>query len=92
MDGATGYVIELAVGWTEFVQSSCRGDVMGFDVKISDNDDDGVDGGAGRDQLAWRDVTDGGWDNPMLWGEITLAADGIVSGQTDFVPTTDGQG
>ncbi len=90
-DGKTGYTIELAVGWTEFGKVPAVGDVMGFDVKLSDNDDDGVDGNAGRDQIAWRDVTDGGWDNPSLWGEITLVADGSVGGQTEFVPTIDGQ-
>jgi hypothetical protein len=85
-----GYMIELTIGWDEFDRVPAVGDKLGFDVKISDND--GVDGGAGRDQLAWSDATDGGWNNPLLWGEITLAEDGVVSGQTVFAPTTDGVG
>ncbi len=51
-DGKTGYTIELAVGWDEFGRELAVGDMMGFDVKLSDNDDDGVDDGDGRDQLA----------------------------------------
>ncbi len=84
--------MELAIGWTEFGKVPVVGDKLGFDVKISDNDDDGVDNGPGRDQLAWSDVTDGGWNNPLLWGEITLAEDGVISGQTVFAPTADGDG
>jgi hypothetical protein len=89
-DGHTGYTIELAIGWTEFAKTPAIGDKMGFDVKLSDNDDDGVDNGPGRDQLAWSDKTDGGWDNPSLWGEITLAADGMVTGQNEFPVAIDG--
>ncbi len=75
-DGKTGYTLELAVGWTEFDKVPAVGDKLGFDVKLSDNDDDGVDGNDGRDQLSWRDITDTGWNVPIVWGEIMLNADG----------------
>jgi hypothetical protein len=88
VDSGVGYTIEIAAAWADFGgKVPAIGDKVGFDVKISDNDGDFNEY---RCQLAYRDFTDGGWDNPSKWGEITLNADGTVSAQKDFLPTIDG--
>jgi hypothetical protein len=46
---------------------------MGFDVKLSDNDNDGI-----RDQITFSDVTDNGWQYTKVFGEIKLLANGLL--------------
>lgn len=74
VDTGSVYTITLAAPWSnidsEYVPAV--GDTIGFDIKLSDND------GQGRKQLAWSDITDGGWNNPSVFGEIELAEDGLV--------------
>lgn len=83
----TGYTIELTVPWSTWGYTPAEGNVLGFDIKLSDNDN--LDN-EHRDQICWRDVTDTGWTNPLVFGEITMNADGTFSGQTQFEQVTDG--
>lgn len=80
------YTIELAVAWAEFGKVAQVSDVLGFDVKLSDSDGEDTP----RDQLAFRDVSDMGWDKPTVFGEITLKADGTASASKSFSPSIDG--
>jgi len=85
----TGYTLELAVAWSQFDKTAQVSDVIGFDVKLSDCD--GPADAETRDQITFRDYTDGGWDNPRKWGEIQLAADGTVVATKDFPKAMDGK-
>jgi hypothetical protein len=68
--------MELAFNWTDFITAApAAGSVIGFDVKMSDRDTEEV----GRDQMAWADGTDSQWDNPSLFGSLTLLANGNVA-------------
>ncbi|MDA3893612.1 MAG: T9SS type A sorting domain-containing protein [Salinivirgaceae bacterium] len=82
------YTIELAVAFAEFGKTAQVSDVLGFDIKLSDSDGEDTP----RDQLAFRDVSDMGWDKPAVFGEITLKANGTAVSNKMFVPTIDGAG
>jgi len=84
----TGYTLELAVAWSAFGKTAQVSDVIGFDVKLSDCD--GPVDAETRDQIAFRDYTDGGWDNPRKWGELLLKADGSTVATKDFPDAADG--
>lgn len=78
------YVMEAAVAFSDMDYKPVVGNKIGFDVKINDND------GEVRDQYAWRDRSDNGWQYPWVFGTIDLQAEGSVLG-IDVEPQVDGK-
>ncbi len=77
-----GYTLEMTVPMHRIGVTLETGQVMGWDVKIGDND-----GGAAIDGMySWNQLADEGWRNPSFLGEITLLANGTVSGTPETPP------
>ena len=71
-----GYVTEVAIAWSALGLNAFAGSIVGLDVKIGDNDNDGL----GKSYLAWNQTTGDGWGNASIYGQIYLNRDGTVKG------------
>ena len=91
-DVAGGYVVEVAIPWALLGVTPADSLTIGFDVQI--NDDDGDEADVDRDgKLAWAGNEDIGWQNPSVFGLLTLSeveALPIIPGTTAAI-TIDGQ-
>jgi hypothetical protein len=68
-----GYTMEVAISWKTIGFKPSSGAILGFDTKLNDND------GEGRDQYAWYDISDNGWQYPKVFGTIQLIEGGSVA-------------
>ncbi|HHU20714.1 MAG TPA: polysaccharide deacetylase family protein [Bacilli bacterium] len=68
-----GYVVEMAIPWKEVSPES--GHTLGFDLQIND-----ATNGARDVATAWNDLTGQGFQDPSVFGEVTLV------GSTEEVP------
>ena len=81
--GETGYTVEYAFPFHRLGVdlSAYEGKMIGFDVKIGDND------GNNRDAtLSWNQLADESWRNPSYMGEVTLMANSTVVGTPELEP------
>ena len=92
VDADGGYTVEFAIPWTALGVTPADSLTIGFDVQI--NDDDGGEDDPDRDgKLAWAANVDLTYQDPSLFGLLTLvevAAPPIITG-TDADITIDGQ-
>ena len=92
VDTDNGYVVEFAIPWASLGVTPADSLTIGFDVQI--NDDDGGPDDPDRDgKLAWAANVDLTYQNPSLFGLLTLievAAPPIIAG-TDASIAIDGQ-
>jgi hypothetical protein len=76
---AAGYTCEASVPWTTLTGSPEAGNVLGFDVHFSDDDD-----GGDRDaKLAWHAQTDSSWTEPSVFGSAVLYDSETSTGDED---------
>lgn len=61
----SGYVVEMAIPWKNVTPEAWE--TIGFDIQINDARD-----GARHGVAAWNDYTGGGWQDPSVFGELTL--------------------
>ncbi|GAA0350906.1 hypothetical protein GCM10008932_00160 [Alkalibacterium iburiense] len=61
----SGYIVEMAIPWKYITPEV--GHTIGFDVQVNDAID-GERHGVG----AWNDTTGSGWQDPSIFGELTL--------------------
>ena len=61
----SGYVVEMAIPWKNVTPEAWH--ELGFDVQINDARD-----GARHGVAAWNDYTGGGWQDPSVFGNLTL--------------------
>ena len=66
-----GYLLEVKLPWMSIMgKSATPGQLIGFDVWINDDDDDGD-----RDsQVSWYSTDGNGWQDPSVWGVALLEA------------------
>ena len=69
-----GYTLEFAFPLHRLGVALAAESVIGYDVKIGDNDGDGRDG-----MFSLYQIADEGWQNPSYLGSAKLEADGSVS-------------
>ncbi len=62
---SSGYVVEMAIPWKSVTPEAWE--TIGFDIQINDARD-----GARHGVAAWNDYTGGGWQDPSVFGELTL--------------------
>ncbi len=67
-----GYMFNLHIAWESLLAGfdASVGTVIGFDVLASDND--AVASDANRNQITWNSRTDKPYNDPSLWGMLTL--------------------
>nr|AQM74178.1 glycoside hydrolase family 10 [Alkalibacterium sp.] len=61
----SGYIVEMAIPWKNVTPEAWH--ELGFDVQINDARD-----GARHGVAAWNDYTGGGWQDPSVFGNLTL--------------------
>jgi len=70
----TNYTAEFVIAWADLgIPVPSVGDSMGFDLKLNNRSD------AKRSELAWWDITDLGYDQPVLLGTISLGDDNNIN-------------
>jgi endo-1,4-beta-D-glucanase Y len=75
---ANGYIVEASIPWTTLQGTPAKGQSIGIDFMINDDDD-----GSGRDKkLSWNAADDNAWQDPSLFGTGVLA-EKIVTGMTN---------
>ncbi|GEN50833.1 endo-1,4-beta-xylanase [Alkalibacterium pelagium] len=81
----SGYVVEMAIPWKYITPQA--GHTLGFDMQIND----GVDG-ARQAAAAWNDLTGQGFQDPSVFGNLTLVNDmGDVDHEDDAVVINEGE-
>jgi endo-1,4-beta-xylanase len=87
--GANGYKLEIVFPFSEIGVTIPDESIIGFDVKIGDNDADGsLDG-----KYSWHQSADEGWRNPSYLGNLRLEPVFFDLGGTSAAPAqieTDG--
>jgi len=63
----TGYTVEMKIPFR--IITPKNGTKIGFDVQINDGEN-----GARHTLVKWNDTTDQGWQDPSVFGELTLTA------------------
>jgi len=72
---ANGYIIEASIPWTTLQGTPVKGQNIGIDFMINDDDD-----GSGRDKkLSWNASEDNAWQDPSIFG-TALLAERIITG------------
>jgi len=76
---ADGYLLEVKLPWMSIMGKSAEpGQLIGFDVWINDDDDDGD-----RDsQVSWYSTDGNGWQDPSVWGVAVLEASNKAANPT----------
>lgn len=78
-----GYEFELTIAWKTLMADfeAVSGTSIGFDVLWSDNDASASD--ANRNQITWNSPTDKPFNDPSLFGVLTLTPSGSFTVVTD---------
>lgn len=84
IDNHVMYTLEMSLPLNLYGVSLAADDVIGFDVKVGDNDGDGLDG-----KVSLYQAQDQGWQNPSYYGTVQLMADGSFS-RVPVLPVIDG--
>ena len=66
---AGGYIMEVRIPWSTLGTAPTGGTLMGFDIKVNDDDD----GGTRDHELGWKDPTFNAWNNPSLFGTVQFS-------------------
>ncbi|EXJ23430.1 Endo-1,4-beta-xylanase A precursor [Alkalibacterium sp. AK22] len=61
----SGYIVEMAIPWKNMTPEVRN--TIGFDIQIND-----ARNGARHGVAAWNDYTGGGWQDPSVFGQLTL--------------------
>jgi hypothetical protein len=79
----TGYTYSVRIAWEDLMTgfTPVAGDTIGFDVLLSDND--AVASDANRNQFTWVSPTDKPFNDPSLWGSLSIVDGGA------FLPIAD---
>ncbi|RZW14127.1 MAG: hypothetical protein EX260_10945, partial [Desulfobulbaceae bacterium] len=72
-NGSGSYEIEIAMPWTTLGVTPSSGSLVGFEVKISDDDD----GGSRDARLVWNDPADLAYTNPSYFSAMRLIENNI---------------
>jgi len=74
---ANGYIMELAIPWSNIDVTAQNGNFIGFDIMLLDND---VAGSAeAKEKKAWHTLINESWKNPKEFASVKLT-DGTSSG------------
>ncbi|MFT3679576.1 MAG: sugar-binding protein [Ferruginibacter sp.] len=65
---AGGYVVEIAIPWSQIGGAPTEGRMIGIDVQVDDDDD----GGIRNKQVSWNTNNNQAFTNPSLFGEAPL--------------------
>lgn len=83
---ANGYAVEASIPWSTVGVTPAVGNSIGIDFAINDDDN-----GAGREnKISWNAPEDNGWQNPSLFGTVSLAEEQTQQEETQTVQLQNG--
>lgn len=71
-----GYNVEILIPWASINHASpAIGQILGFDLGINDDDN----GTSRENKISWHQAEDQGWQNPSVFGEISLLGETVTN-------------